>query len=67
MMRSLNGQDSMKFLENRSVQYSEREFGKDFMNTSIQYEVEEGAYQDFGLQFDDGSAPKEINVHYVQT
>ena len=67
LMGSVRGQESMKFLQNRSVQYSEREFGKDFMNRSIQYEEEQGKYVEFGFQFDDGTAPKEVNVHFVQT
>jgi len=39
-MRSILAQEQsedLKFMENRSVQYSRQEDGKDYMNRSIQY------------------------------
>lgn len=56
----------MRIVENRSIQYSERA-KKEFMSRSIQYEQNEESINDFGVQIDDLSVPKEITYQFVQT
>ena len=43
----------MKWMENKSVQYSERNVvGVDLMDRSIQYSQDEEQFDDFGAQID---------------
>ena len=57
-MNSIKHQPSLKFLEEKSVQYSDPPDEKDYMNQSIQYEEEEGYHCDFSVQIDDGRKPQ---------
>lgn len=54
----------MRVVENRSIQYSEM---KEFMTRSIQYEQNAEILQDFGIQIDNDTFPKEITYQFVQT
>ena len=54
----------MRVVENRSIQYSEM---KEFMTRSIQYEQNAEILQDFGIQIDNHTFPKEITFQFVQT
>lgn len=56
--------DDMRVVENRSIQYSEM---KEYMTRAIQYEQEADFCEDYGVQIDEYTRPRDIVLQYVQT
>ncbi len=54
----------MRVVENRSIQYSEM---KEYMTRAIQYEQNMEFCEDYGVQIDQYSMPRDIMVQFVQT